>query len=117
MEGRVTYSEIRSWFLDSYYNYCRAKLSHKSPWVEGESEVGYAYGELENSFESPVEKLMLEVLALVLAAGRLPVAVEKFHLDAIRGLLNEFELPYILDNLSSEEAGELKGDLGVLGFL
>ncbi len=62
MEERVTYGEIRAWFLGSYYNYCRVKLNHQSPWVEGESEVGYAYSELENSFDLPIEKLMLEVL-------------------------------------------------------
>ena len=48
MEERVTYGEIRAWFLGSYYNYCRVKLNHQIPWVEGESEVGYAYSELEN---------------------------------------------------------------------
>ncbi len=36
MEERVTYGEIRAWFLGSYYNYCRVKLNHQSPWVEGE---------------------------------------------------------------------------------
>ncbi len=35
MEERVTYGEIRAWFLGSYYNYCRVKLNHQSPWVEG----------------------------------------------------------------------------------
>ncbi len=70
MEDRVAYSEIRAWFLGCYYNYCRVKLGHQSPWREGESEAGYAYSELEKTFDRPIEKLMLEVLALVLSAGR-----------------------------------------------
>ncbi|MFG9943215.1 hypothetical protein ACG3RN_20975 [Pseudomonas aeruginosa] len=61
----------------SYYNYCRVKLNHQSPWVEGESEVGYAYSELENSFDLPIEKLMLEVLALILSAGRFSDKVKR----------------------------------------
>jgi len=40
-------------------------------WVEGESEAGYAYAELEGSFDKPVEILMLEVVALVLRGGDL----------------------------------------------
>lgn len=116
MEGRVTYYEIRSWFLESYYNYCRVKLSHQSPWIEGESEAGYAYSELENAFELPVEKLMLEVLTLILFAGRSPISVVNYHLDVIRGLLKDCELPDFLDCLPSGEAEALKGDLRILGF-
>lgn len=69
MEDRVAYSEIRVCFLALYYNYCRVKLRHNSLWVEGESEAGYAYAELEGSFDKPVEILMLEVVALVLRGG------------------------------------------------
>ncbi|WP_134677849.1 Imm2 family immunity protein [Ectopseudomonas khazarica] len=116
MEDRVTYGEIRAWFLGSYYNYCRAKLSHQSPWAEGESEVGYAYSELENSFDLPVEKLMLEILALILSADRSSEKVKKYHLDMIRGLLKEIELSSVLNDLPSDEAAELKKDLRVLGL-
>jgi hypothetical protein len=116
MEERVTYNEIRAWFLNSYYSYCKAKLRHKSPWAEGESEVGYAYGELENSFDLPVEKLMLEVLALVFSAGRSSEEVEKYHLRAISGLLEEIERSSVFRELPSDEAAELIDDLKVLGL-
>lgn len=116
MEERVTYGEIRAWFLGSYYNYCRVKLSHQSPWGEGESEAGYAYSELENSFEIPVEKLMLEVLALVLSAGRFSEKVKKYHLDNISGLLSEIDISATLDSLPSDEAAELIADLKILGL-
>ncbi|MBB4868253.1 hypothetical protein HNP46_007173 [Pseudomonas nitritireducens] len=115
-EDRVTYGEIRAWFLGSYYSYCRGKLSDKSPWTEGESEVGYAYMELENSFDMPVEKLMLEVLTLVLSAGRSSKAVEKYHLDIISELLKEIDISSALAGLPSEEAAELRTDLKVLGL-
>ncbi|NTX93380.1 MULTISPECIES: Imm2 family immunity protein [unclassified Pseudomonas] len=116
MEERVTYGEIRAWFLGSYYSYCRGKLSDKSPWIEGESEVGYAYMELENSFDMPIEKLMLEVLALVLSAGRSSEEVERYHLNAISGLLAEIDISSVFESLPSEEAAELRADLKVLGL-
>ncbi|MCY1549249.1 Immunity protein Imm2 [compost metagenome] len=116
MEDRVTYGEIRAWFLGSYYNYCRVKLSHQSPWGEGEIEAGYAYSELENSFDMPIEKLMLEVIALVLSAGRSSKEVEKYHLDIISGLLREVDIYSVLEGLPSDEAAELRGDLKVLGL-
>ncbi|PVZ15420.1 MULTISPECIES: Imm2 family immunity protein [unclassified Pseudomonas] len=116
MEDRVTYGEIRAWFLGRYYSYCKVKLSHQSSWAEGESEVGYAYGELENSFELPVERLMLEVTALILSAGRSPEKVKEYHLHAISKLLDDIELSYILEGLPSDEVAELKDDLKLLGI-
>lgn len=109
MNERLTYGEIRAWFLDGYYSYCRAKLSHQNPWLEGESEVGYAYSELENSFDLPVEKLMLEVLSLVLSAGRSSEKARKYHQDAISELLKKIDLPPVLEALPPDEAAELVG--------
>ena len=113
-EERVTYGEIRAWFLSTYYSYCRVKLSHKSPWGEDESEAGYAYGELENSFDMPIEKLMLEVLTLILSAGRSSKTVEKYHLDIISALFKEIDISSALESLPPDEAAELRADLEVL---
>lgn len=116
MEGRVTYGEIRAWFLGSYYSYCKVKLSHQSSWAEGESEVGHAYGELENSFELPIETLILEVIALIISAGRSQEKVQNYHLDAISKLLEEFKLFSILEYLPFNESVEVKDDLMLLGI-
>lgn len=115
MEERVTYAEIRAWFLGSYYSYCRVKLRHRSAWVEGESEVGFAYSELENSFDLPVEKLMLEILALVLSAGRSSESVKKYHMDAALKLIEQIGLSSVLKELAPEEAADFIDDLRVLG--
>ncbi|MCW0436730.1 Imm2 family immunity protein [Xanthomonas sacchari] len=115
MEDRITYSEIRAWFLECYYKYCKVKLSHKSPWVEGESEVGYAYGELEDSFDMPIEKLMLEVLAIILCAGRAEKKVYEYHLCHLHNILENMDLVSILAELPSDEAIEFEGDLRILG--
>ena len=116
IEERVTYAEIRAWFLGSYHSYCRVKLMHRSAWVEGESEVGFAYSELENSFELPVEKLMLEVLALILSAGRSSENVKKYHMEAALKLIEQIDLFSMLKELPSEEAADLVEDLRLLGI-
>ncbi|MBN0280599.1 immunity protein Imm2, partial [Pseudomonas aeruginosa] len=74
------------------------------------------YSELENSFDLPIEKLMLEVLALILSAGRSSDKVKRYHLDVIHGLLKEIKLSSVLDDLPSDEAAELRDDLRVLGL-
>lgn len=117
MEDRIKYSEIRVWLLECYYKYCKVKIGHKSPWIEGESEVGYAYGELENSFDTPIEKLMLEVLTLVLSAGRASEKTYEYHLNCVYNLLESIDLSCILENLPSDEAEEFRSDLRLLGFL
>lgn len=117
MEDRVTYAEIRAWFLGSYCSYCRVKLRHRSAWVEGESEVGFAYSELENSFDLPVEKLMLEILALVLSAGRSSESVKQYHMDAALMLIEQIDLSSMLKELPPEEAVDLVEDLRLLDIL
>lgn len=114
MEERITYREIRAWFLGCYYNYCRAKVKNNSPWVEGESEAGYAYSELEKSFDMPVENLMLEVLSLILGAGRSSDQSQKYHRGIISELLSENNLSDMLKELPEEEAEEFKADLKLL---
>lgn len=116
MEDRVTYSEVRACFLALYYNYCRVKLRHNSSWVEGESEAGYAYAELEGSFDKPVEILMLEVVALVLR-GRSSERVHDYHRAVIEEVLRDNDLPSILEGLPQEEAVEFSSDLRLLGVI
>lgn len=45
--------------------------------MDGEYEFGFAYNEFSNAFDSVTERLMLEVLTLVLATGR--GGIEEFH--------------------------------------
>lgn len=117
MEEITTYRELREYFLSRYYGYCRTKLNHKSRWSEGESEVGYAYSEFDNSFDTPVEKLMLEVLSLILDAGRAKENIQEYHRSAIRKIFDENELSDMLKKIPAEDASELKSDLRILGFI
>jgi len=62
----------------------------------------------------PIEKLMLEVLTLVLLAGRSSRAVEKYHLDIISELFKEIDISSALEGLPPDEAAELRADLEAL---
>ncbi|MGI4848923.1 MAG: hypothetical protein ACRYGK_12405 [Janthinobacterium lividum] len=66
MEERVSYSEMRSWLLDSCYRYSKGKLMRHQNWKICESEIGYAYDGLSDAFDTPIENLMLEVLSIFL---------------------------------------------------
>ncbi|MCW3482193.1 Imm2 family immunity protein [Neisseriaceae bacterium JH1-16] len=115
MEERVSYAEIRAWFLECYYQYCQTKLFHLQQWVAGEYEFGFAYEEYSNAFSSDVERLMLEVLTLILAAGR--GQVETFHRERIAELLSGIDLQTLLAELPYEEAEEFRRDLNILKLI
>lgn len=94
----------------------QVQVSSKNPWVEGESEVGYAYDELDNSFDLPIERLMLEVLTLVLDAGRGSERAKAYHRMAIAEIFSNNDLSELLENIPPGEAEELNSDIKILGI-
>ncbi|WP_224718353.1 hypothetical protein [Pectobacterium versatile] len=82
-EERVNYEEIKNSLLRYYYIYCRNKIEsfnrRDEKWAEHESEIGYAYYQFENAYELDIENLMLDVVTLVLMAGRGLQQVEKIY--------------------------------------
>jgi hypothetical protein len=66
-EERVPYGTIKSWVLEAYYAFCRDRgvVSGRS---HAEILGGLVY-EYEETFERPVERLMLEVIHIVLNGG------------------------------------------------
>ncbi|WP_321781890.1 hypothetical protein [Paraburkholderia sp. J94] len=114
MDDRATYGEIRGFLLNSYYVYCRTKLVSRQQWVSGEYEFGFAYEEFVNAFDTVAERLMLEVLTLVLAAGRGGGA--DFHRRKIDELIAQESLEAILNALPDDESDELQQDLKLLSL-
>jgi hypothetical protein len=114
MGDRVTYYEMRSWLLDCYYDYCRSKVRHGRGWVDGEYEFAYAYDEFRTSFSSVIESLMLEVLTLVLAAGR-GVGID-FHRENINSILQGVDIYDLVAELQDDERSDFMIDLQALGF-
>lgn len=85
MYTREKYDDIRSSFLFLGYAYCKHKFMNGRiySWDERESEWGVALEDSESSYELPIEKLMLYVVAAILFAGR-NIVVHKYLLNKIR---------------------------------
>ena len=59
---------------------------------------------------------MLEILAIVLSAGRSSESVKKYHMDAALKLIEQIGLSFMLKELPPEEAEDLVEDLRLLGI-
>ncbi|ATA25832.1 hypothetical protein BIY26_05140 [Brenneria goodwinii] len=118
---RISYDEIRDSFLRYYYIYCRNKLDsfnrRGEGWSEHESEIGYAYYQFENAYELEIENLMLNVLTLVLMAGRGPEQVEKNLRKDIKDMLSEHKLDELIADISEEERQDLIYDMSLLKLI
>ncbi|MEQ4454279.1 hypothetical protein ABNT06_23110 [Kosakonia sacchari] len=117
---RVTYQEIKLSFLDSCYSYCRHKLKGikrgGAGWAEGEHEIGYAYEQFENAYDLPIEKLMLEVVALIFWGGRCPAHSYVLHKKSIDRILSEINLDVLVSILGDDERQDFLGDIELLMF-
>ncbi|GJI97218.1 hypothetical protein RugamoR57_39360 [Duganella caerulea] len=113
MRDRITYYEIRTWLLDCYYVYCREKMFSGSQWEEGEHELGYAYDQYSDAFHLPIEKIMLEVLVLVLASGRLTKSA-LYHYQKISEFSAGTRLHDIANDLPPDERNDFLYDLSIL---
>lgn len=90
-------------------------MSHEE-WAQGEYEIGYAYDQYCDTFSTAIEKLMLEVLAIILAGGRLP-QFEQYHRQKISDLLEKNDLKNLLANVPIEEGEEFVHDMKILRLI
>ena len=115
---RVSYKLMRWWFLSNCYTYCQAKIQSDERWNKGwasnEHEIGYAWEQLESAFSLPIENLMLEIICLVLNAGRGPKQFELITRERITQILSEHNLQDLLKELPKEEREEFERDLKLL---
>lgn len=113
-KDRVTYSMIKGWALDGYYDFCRdSGLIQRRSHEQIMGRVDYMF---EDGFERPVENLMWQVVLLVLSGG--------WHSDwevrarkHIAEQLAEYGLNNLMTGVPNEEADMFKHDLHVLGFV
>jgi hypothetical protein len=115
-EDRVSYNEIQEWYFGAAYSYCRHKIARKSPWTGDETEYGFAYAQLDNSFDLAIEKLMLEVIYLISTAGRVTQEVQSAHREIMEALLSSNTGEELFSNLSSDEVSEIRSHLNLLGY-
>ena len=80
-------------------------------------EIGYAYDQAEGSYDFPIENLMLEVLSLIMIAGRGPEITERYHREMIEKILVEHPLEQLLEEITEEEKSDLLYDMSLLGLI
>ncbi|MEQ9944451.1 hypothetical protein ABRP58_20665 [Pectobacterium aroidearum] len=115
---RIDYKEIKESFLIKYYDCCRNMIFVKNKGKEIENiyfqEIGYAYDQAEGSYYLPIENLMLEVLSLIMIAGRGPEITERYHREMIEKILVEHPLEQLLEEITEEEKSDLLYDMSLL---
>lgn len=93
------------------------KLRYQDQWADGEHEIGYAYYNMKTAFDLPIERLMLEVLVLILDAGRSPNEFQFYHKERISDILATNELVQILKYIPDAEKENLLDDIEILKFI
>lgn len=120
-DERIDYYEIRLSFLGCCYEGCRQKLKNITMGTSGvpkyEDGIGYAHYQFENSYELPIEQLMLDVVTLVLIAARGPEHVERFHRKEIKQILSTHPLYELIKELGEEEREDLLHDMKILQLI
>ncbi|ATX62767.1 hypothetical protein [Yersinia hibernica] len=121
ISGRIGYQEIKMSLLELYYIYCQQKFGSNSrdvdTWLKDESEIGYAYGEFCESYDLPIENIMLEVLSLILRAGRGPEKAEQYHYNRIAEILSKHNLDELMTDIDEEERKDLLYDMKLLKLI
>lgn len=107
-EERVTYETIKAWVLESYFRGCRDNAIIKG-WPH-EQIMGYVSYQFEGTFERPVEKLMYNVVLLILSGGWYE-SPKKIISENILSLIEEFGLNRLLADLPKEELENFLYDL------
>jgi len=111
---RVTYSSMKSWLLEAYYEFCRDQGSRLKWWHE--LVLRGATHEHEAQIHLPVERIMLCVVQLMLSGGRYPDADAQAR-QWIRQQLQRHGLTNLFAILSADEAHAFQRDLGSLQLI
>lgn len=112
---RTNYETLKLWFLKSAYYACQNKFEFGkiSKWLPNESEWGYASYQFENSFDLPVENLMLSVIEIICNAGR-HEPTHKICMENIQRIISENNLNDLLSDLDIEEKEEFMADFNLV---
>lgn len=113
---RTNYEGIRDLLLSGCYAYCRHKIKSKKRWLSSdqEHEVSFAYEQLDNAFDLPIERLMLEVAVLILDAGRGNQDFFSFHRNAIDSIMSSENVGALIQALPEDERSSFLDDLDLL---
>jgi len=107
-DERVSYMTIKLWALETYFNGCRDNALVKG-WPH-EQIIGYVSYQFETTFELPIERLMWNVVLLILSAGW-HEKPEKNIRNNIVVCMNEYSLEKLLEDVPQDEADMFRHDL------
>ena len=115
MSERVDYQTLKQWFFEDAYQWCQEKFENGkiNKWVNGESEWGGALYSLENSFDTPIENLMLYTISAITDAGRDKIYYGNL-MRFIDDILENNELKNLIVCLDEEEKKEFLYDLNLV---
>jgi hypothetical protein len=119
-DERVPYKLIRWWFLGGAYRYCQHAYGENHGWHKHwADEYSGSYEQYESAFDHPLEKLMLEVLLLIMVSGRNAQyeRFESYHRAKITAILEKNDLGEMLKMLQGDELNEFKYDLRLLKLM
>lgn len=116
-DARVPYNLIQWWFFKAVYSCCCSNIHYNNRWhnlpLESLSEYTTAHAQSEG-YSLPIEMLMLEVVVLILYAGRASKEIESAHRQAIADILNKHDLKAMLAELPADERREFVEDMKTL---
>lgn len=114
MMSRVDYKTLKQWFLDDAYIWCQRRFE-KGVIKEWENEFN-EWGALDSfseSFELPIENLMIDVIFIITNAGRLKRS-HKIVLNRINDFLLKHNLNELISFLGEEEREDFLYDLNLI---
>lgn len=122
-DERLTYKLMKWWYFTAAYRICAIELRDQ---VKGQkrvlgnaAEYVWAYEQSESNY-LPIEKLMLEVIALITDAGRRKDTHPDYEINRyknINKILEKDDLQNMLKELPKEEREEFGHDLKLLGIM
>ncbi len=117
MSDRVKYDELRFWVLDLHYDHCRANLFDlKEHHYSKLSSLNHIATNYDDTFEHPVEELMLNVILAILGED-CPDSWQKNCREHIDRILSKYPLENLLEQLESDEKDNFKLDLKALKII
>lgn len=114
MDERENYLTIKTWFLECVFDTCRNHWGDET-WPYG-SVISFTYEEFSVSYDSPIEILMLNVIAFIMSGGW-DSGQANYYNKQIDDLLSINDLGEMLANIPKEEADEFLQDMRILKLI
>ncbi|MCP1575791.1 hypothetical protein J2S30_004170 [Herbaspirillum rubrisubalbicans] len=117
-DGRAVYKIIRWRLLNNFYVYSQDSIGSGNIFQTisdfHRGRIEFAYQRCTSIYRRPIERLMLEILTLVLDARRSSDDFQREHQEKILQILAENSLSGLLSNLPEEERKSFEFDLKLL---